>query len=190
MAGSTSSDPTYSQAARRFHWWTVAFVLVQIPLGLYMAYRGNVQKIFDATTNFLYSSHKLLGMIILLLVLARLIYRLTHGAPPDEPTIEPWQKVAGHANHWGLYLLLIAVPIGGWIGVSLYPALDIFGWFSLPGLVSPDQAMATKVFYYHFLGALAIVMLVGLHVSAALFHYFIRKDGVLRRMLPSAGKRE
>lgn len=190
MSPSAGSTVAYSATARRFHWWTVAFVLIQIPLGLYMSYRGNVQGIFDATTNFLYSWHKLFGMVILALVLARLIYRLVHGAPPDEPTIEPWQKGAAHATHWGLYLLLIAVPIGGWIGVSLYPALDIFGLFSLPGLVAPDQAAASKVFYYHFLGALAIVALVGAHVGGALFHYFIRKDGVLARMLPAAGRRD
>jgi len=188
MAGSSTSE-TYSPAARRFHWWTVALVAMQIPVGLYMAYRGNVQGIFDATTNFLYSWHKLFGMIILLLVLARLIYRLAHGAPADEPTIEAWQKGASHATHWALYLLLIAVPIGGWVGVSMYPALDVFGFFSLPALTAANQPMSEKVFYYHFLGAMAIVLLVAVHVSAALFHYLIRKDGVLMRMLPSAGKR-
>ncbi|MET0191806.1 MAG: cytochrome b [Hyphomicrobiaceae bacterium] len=189
MAGSSSGEVTYSPTARRFHWWTVAFILVQIPLGLYMSYRGNVQGIFDATTNFLYSWHKLFGMIILLLVLARLIYRLVHGAPSDEPTIETWQKGASHATHWLLYLLLIVVPIGGWLGVSYYGARDVFGLFSLPALVAENQDTATKVFYYHFLGALGIVLLVGAHVAGAMYHYFIRKDGVLMRMLPSAGKR-
>lgn len=189
MAGSASGEATYSSTARRFHWWTVALVLIQIPLGLYMSYRGNVQNIFDATTNFLYNWHKLFGVIILLLVLSRLIYRLVHGAPADEPTIEAWQKGASHATHWLLYLLLIAVPIGGWLGVSYYGARDVFGLFSLPALVAENQDTASKVFYYHFLGALGIVALVGAHVGGALFHYFIRKDGVLMRMLPSVGKR-
>jgi cytochrome b561 len=189
MAGSSSGEATYSPTARRFHWWTVLLVVIQIPLGLYMSYRGNVQGIFDDTTNFLYNWHKLFGIIILLLVLARLIYRLTHGAPADEPTIVDWQKGASHATHWLLYLLLIIVPIGGWMGVSYYGARDIFGWFSLPALVAENQDTATKVFYYHFLGAMGIVLLVGAHVSGALYHYFIRKDGVLMRMLPSAGKR-
>ena len=189
MAGSSSGEATYSPTARRFHWWTVAFILIQIPLGLYMSYRGNVQGIFDATTNFLYNWHKLFGVIILLLVLARLIYRLTHGAPSDEPTIEAWQKGASHATHWMLYLLLIAVPIGGWLGVSYYGARDVFGLFSLPALTAENQDTATKVFYYHLLGAMGIVLLVGAHVAGAMYHYFIRKDGVLMRMLPAAGKR-
>ena len=133
IRGASAQDATYSTAARRFHWWTVAFVAVQIPVGLYMAYRGNTLKLWDGLTNALYSSHKLLGITILVLVLARLIYRLSHGAPPDEPTITWWQKGAAHLNHWGLYLVLLVVPILGYIGISLYPALDIFGLFSLPG---------------------------------------------------------
>jgi cytochrome b561 len=185
----TTANAAYSIAARRFHWWTVALVATQIPLGLYMAYRGKVLDIWDGITNNLYSTHKLLGVVIFVVVLARLIYRLIQGAPPDEPTLTWWQKAASHLNHWGLYLFLLAVPIGGYIGISLYPALDIFGLFSLPGLVAPNQDAAARIFYYHWLGAVVIVLLVGMHIAAALFHYFIRKDGVLQRMLVSAGRR-
>jgi cytochrome b561 len=184
----STEDATYSTAARRFHWWTVLFVATQIPLGLTMAYRGNKLDIWDGLTNALYSSHKLLGIVIFLLVLARLVYRLRNGAPPDEPSLEWWQRGASHTTHWGLYLLLLVVPILGYIGVSLYPALDLFGIVSLPGLVAPNQDAAARVFYYHWLGAVAIVLLIGMHVGAALFHYVIRKDGVLRRMWVRAGR--
>jgi len=175
----------YSPTARRFHWWTVAFVLVQVPVGLYMAYRGNVLGIFDGTTNALYSAHKLSGIIIFLLVLARLIYRLTHGAPADEPTITWWQKAASHLNHWSMYVLLLAIPIAGYTGISLYPALDIFGLFSLPGLVSPNQPAAGTAFLVHFWLAVLLLAMIAVHFAAAMFHYLIRKDNVLTRMLPS-----
>ena len=188
ISRATAGDVTYSLPARRFHWWTVLFVTAQIPLGLYMTYRGNTLNIWDGLTNNLYSTHKLLGIVIFLVVLSRLIYRLTHGAPPDEPTITWWQKGASHLNHWALYLLLLLVPIGGYIGISLYPALDLFGLISLPGIVAPNQGAASAVFYYHWLGAVLIVLMVGVHVGAALFHYVIRKDGVLRRMLVRAGR--
>jgi cytochrome b561 len=183
-----AAEATYSPAARRFHWWTVLLVATQIPLGLAMAYRGNTLDIWDGLTNALYSSHKLLGMVIFLLVLARLAYRLSHGAPPDEPTLEWWQKAASHATHWGLYLLLLTVPVLGYIGISRYPALDLFGIVSLPGVVAPDQDAAARVFSLHWLGAAAIVLLLGAHVGAALLHYFIRRDGVLRRMWVRAGR--
>jgi cytochrome b561 len=183
------AETAYSSTARRFHWWTVALVAVQIPIGLYMAYRGNTLNVWDGLTNFLYSSHKLAGIAILVLVIARLGYRLVHGAPGPEPTIAWWQKIAAELNHWGLYILLLIVPVLGYVGISLFPALDIYGLFSLPGIVAPDQAAASKVFFYHWLGAVLIVLLVGAHVGAALFHYFIRKDGVLARMLPQVGRR-
>jgi cytochrome b561 len=76
----------------------------------------------------------------------------------------------------------------GYVGISLYPALDIFGLFSLPGIVAPSQEAAARVFYWHWVGAVAIVLLVGMHVGAALFHYLIRKDGVLQRMWVRAGR--
>jgi cytochrome b561 len=185
----SSGEATYTSTARRFHWWTVALVAVQIPVGLYMAYRGNTLNIWDGLTNFLFSTHKLAGITILVLVVARLGYRLVHGAPAPEPTITWWQRIASELNHWGLYVLLLVVPVLGYVGISLFPALDIYGLFSLPGIVAPDQAAASTVFFYHWLGAVLIVLLVGAHVGAALFHYFIRKDGVLARMLPQAGRR-
>lgn len=174
----------YSPTARRFHWWTVALILIQVPLGLYMAYRGNVQGIFDDLTNTLYSSHKLIGIIIFVVVLARLIYRLTHGAPADEPTLEAWHKGASHFNHWGLYLLLLATPIAGYIGISQYPALNIFG-IPLPGIVAADQDAAARTFLIHFWLAFVLVAFVAMHIGAALYHYVIRKDNVVTRMLPS-----
>jgi cytochrome b561 len=183
-----ATEATYSVTARRFHWWTVLLLAVQIPVGIYMSYRGNLLNIWDGLTNALYSSHKLLGIVIFLLVLARLLYRLGHGAPPDEPTITWWQKAGGHFNHWALYLALLVVPVLGYLGVSLYPALDIFGLFSLPGIVAPDQGAAARVFRWHLIGAVAIILLIGMHVGAALFHYVIRKDGVLRRMWVRAGR--
>jgi cytochrome b561 len=174
----------YSPPARRFHWWTVALILIQVPLGLYMAYRGNVQGIFDDLTNTLYSSHKLIGITIFVVVLARLAYRLTHGAPADEPTLEPWHKAASHLNHWGLYLLLLVTPIMGYIGISQYPALNIFG-IPLPGIVAADQDAASRTFLIHYWLAMVLVAFVAIHVAAALYHYVIRKDNVVTRMLPS-----
>ncbi len=181
----------YSGAARAFHWLTVAFLLVQVPLGLAMVYRGKVQNIWDGVTNTLYSSHKLIGVIILFVVVLRLAYRLAQGAPASEPTITGWQRVVSALNHWGMYVLLIVIPVLGYLGVSYYPALDIFGVFSLPGLVPPlepeqaTQAMAATVFRYHALAAFTLIGLVGLHVAAALYHYVIRGDNVLGRMVPA-----
>lgn len=174
----------YSGTARALHWLMFALIAVQIPVGFYMAYRGNTLNVWDATTNNLYSGHKLAGMVLLALAALRLLYRFSHGAPADEPTLETWQKAASHATHWGIYLLLFAVPVLGWVGVSYFPALDIFGLFKLPALVPPNEAMAAKVLAFHRITGVALAVLIAMHVGAALYHYVIRGDNVLARMLP------
>ena len=179
----------YSRPARFFHWTIVALIVLQAPIGVNMAYRGNTLEIWDALTGGLYTSHKLIGVTILVVVLCRLAYRLTHGTPADEPTLEPWQKVASHLNHWGMYVLLLCVPVAGYIGISLFPALDILGLFSLPGVVEPNREASATAFLVHRLLGRLLVLLVAIHVAAALFHYFIRKDNVLARMLPSLLRR-
>lgn len=197
----------YAPMARLLHWITVLFVTVLIPVGLYMVWRGKTTN-FDATTNTLYSAHKLGGFILFWLVVIRLIYRFTRGAPPDEPTLAWWQKAGSHLTHWGLYGLLLAMPILGWLGVTLYGALGTLGGLSLPpipgqdtlygvvqsigqaagfnppGLTPEKQKAAEFVFTLHFWGAMLMLLAIAAHVSAAILHHFVRGDGVLRRMLP------
>ena len=177
---------TYDSVARGLHWWTVAFLAVLFPVGIGMVIRGKWLDIWDTTTNNLYSTHKLLGFTLFLLVLARLAYRLARGAPRDEPTLDPWHKRAGHLNHRALYALLVAVPLAGWFGVQLFPALDVFGLFSLPAVVAPNNARSTLVLQIHAILAFTLLGLIALHVAAALYHHVIRGDGVLVRMLPAA----
>ena len=173
----------YSSTARTLHWTTVALLAVQFPVGLYMVYRGKSLNLWDGLTNVLYGGHKLVGVTILFVVLWRLVYRISRGAPADEPTIEPWQRVVSHLNHWGLYVVLIAAPIAGYIGISLFPALEI-GPITLPSMVAPDEEAAKTAFAVHGLLVLLLALLIAMHVGAALFHYIIRKDNVLGRMIP------
>jgi cytochrome b561 len=165
--------PVYSAVARHLHWVTAAAVLAMIPAGLAMTYRGN----------------KLLGFLVLWLVAGRLAYRLLKGAPPDEPTLLWWQKAGSHLVHWLLYGLLLIVPLLGWFGISLYPSLTVFGLFNLPAIAAPNQDLAGRVLNIHGTLAIAMGLLVCAHIGAALYHHLIRKDGVLRRMLPGLGQR-
>lgn len=176
----------YTPTARAFHWIVVALVAVQVPIGLYMVYRGGTLNIWDSVTNNLYSSHKLIGVIILAVVILRLGYRLSAGAPHPEPTLEPWQRIVSEITHWAIYLLLLVVPVLGYLGVSMYPALNLFGVFSLPALTVPDKQTSEALFEIHALAAFTLLTLVAMHIGAATFHYVIRKDNVLGRMLPGA----
>jgi cytochrome b561 len=184
--GAAIEDPTYSLTARRLHWWTVLLLATQVPLGLFMVRLGAATD-FAEPTGKLYDSHKLIGLAILMLVLARLAYRLAHGAPADEPTLEPWQKGVSHITHWVLYGLLIIVPMLGWLAISYYGPFEPFG-IKLPTLTAQNDAKATQVFHWHRLAAYALILFIGMHVGAALFHYVIRRDGVLCRMWVRAGR--
>ena len=179
----------YGRIARFLHWLTVGLVAIQVPVGVVMTYRGNTLNVWDAVTGTLYNGHKLVGVTILLLVLCRLGYRLRHGAPPDEPTLEPWQRIVSRLNHWGMYVLLICAPVAGYIGISLFPALDIVGPLSLPAVTAPDKETAKTAFMVHKLLAVTLVLLIAVHVAAALYHYFVRKDNVLGRMIPGLLRR-
>ena len=112
--------------------------------------------------------------MILALVVARLVYRLVHGAPADEPTITWWQKAASHATHWSLYLLLILVPLVGWLGISLYGAREVFGLVTIPALAAQNAEAYEPVLMLHKYLAYLTVALVAMHVGAAVvLHYLI-----------------
>jgi cytochrome b561 len=195
MASPQNYDiPVYAPPARRFHWLVVALLLLQFPIGWYMIYRSEempgvndkgeaVKGVWDGITNTLFSSHKTIGLIIFLVVLLRLGYRLTHGAPRSDPSVPAPLTGLSHAVHWGLYLLLIAIPIGGYIGISYGNYLDVFG-VHLPAITPEDKKMSEQFFGYHIIAAQVLFVLALLHIFAALYHKFVRKDRVVERMLP------
>lgn len=173
----------YTWPARFMHWLVVLLVIVMFATGNFMTDRGE-SGVWDATTNNLYSIHKLLGFAILWLIVLRLAYRLAVGVPDHPPTMAGWQKTASEIAHWGLYALLIAMPLSGWIGVSMFGALNVFGAFSLPAITSVDKATSEFVFEIHELLANAIFILVAIHVAGALYHAIILRDGIFQRMWP------
>ncbi|MGI9524664.1 MAG: cytochrome b [Hyphomicrobiaceae bacterium] len=179
---------SYSRMARFFHWLTVLLLLITVPVGMTMTYRGKELNLWDSTTNTLYSAHKLLGIVILGVVVLRLIYRLRHGAPQDEPSLSGVQRIVAHVVHWSLYGLLIIIPVVGWLGVSMFPALDVFGLFALPSLATPDKAGAELMFQLHDILGSVLLTLIAIHVTAALLHQFYFRDSVLRRMWPAKSR--
>ena len=195
MAQDPSYDlPTYTPTARRVHWLVALLIFIQLPLGFYMAYRGNdmetvnekgetVKGVWDTLTNTLYSSHKLIGITIFLLVVLRLIYRLTQGAPRPDPTVPAALTGVSHLVHWSLYALLIAVPIIGYKAISYGDYLDVFG-VHLPAIAEKNEELSKQVFEWHEMGAILIVVFVALHIVAAVYHKYVRKDRVVERMLP------
>jgi cytochrome b561 len=186
--------PTYTPTARGLHWLIALLILIQLPLGFYMSYRGNsmpsvdetgkpVIGVWDALTGYLYSSHKLIGLFVLALVVWRLLYRLTKGAPRSDPTIPPALIGASHLVHWSLYALLLAVPTLGYLATSYGDYLDVFG-VRLPMITEKNEDHSKQVFHWHALGAFLIVGFATLHIAAAFYHRFLRRDRVVERMIP------
>lgn len=180
----------YSGTARFLHWLTVIFILVMAATGLLMVYRGKDLNIWDQLTNTLYATHKTLGLVVLALMIVRLGYRLAKGAPPDEPSLNGLQRFVAHITHWSIYGLLIVLPVLGWIGISMFPALATFGGFNIPALTGPDPATSKQVLWVHAWLAYLLIALIAMHIAAALYHHVIRGDNVLRRMLPGLKPRQ
>jgi cytochrome b561 len=169
----------YTLTARVLHWLTAALVVIMIPVGVAMANAD-----FGAWQDTLYDLHRSVGALLLPLVLVRVLWRLIHPAPPLPRDIPAVQRFAAHATHWALYALLLGQAVVGWIATSAYRApIMVFWLFELPPIWREDRAFSEMMFTVHRFVGIAIALLVCAHIAAALYHHFIRRDGVLMRMV-------
>jgi cytochrome b561 len=174
-----TSDPAYSLTARTLHWITATLVLINLPLGLAIANIGD-----GPLKDWLYNLHRSIGVLVIPVILLRFIYRLSHRPAPLPANVPPIQQLAAHATHWLLYGLLIIQPFLGWIGTSAFPApIVVFGLFELPPIWWEDRAFSDLILTVHAVVGLAIACLVVMHIGAALYHHYVRRDAVLARML-------
>jgi len=172
----------YPATSKLLHWLVAACVLTTAPVAIVMTRMSE-----GPTRDTVYNFHKSLGVLILILMTLRLINRLAVGAPIADPGIAPWQKAVSSIVHTSLYVLLLAMPIVGYIANSAYGApTPFFGLFELPPIVGKDEELATQLFTLHRWTGWLVIILVLTHVSAAIYHYFVRRDNVLQRMLPRA----
>jgi cytochrome b561 len=171
--------PAYTVTARILHWVTASLVLFMLPLGLVIAnnWGGPLQ-------DQLYDLHRSIGALLIPIILVRVVYRWTHPPAPLPDDIPALQQLAANATHWALYALLIVQPFVGWIGTSAYRAtIVVFGLFELPPIWPEDRAFSDRVLFVHGLIGLTIAVLLAAHIGAALQHHFVRKDGILMRMI-------
>ena len=179
MATTERTVLRYSGVARTLHWVVAVLVLATIPVGFVL-----LSLPAGALQNRLFDLHRSVGVLLFVLVLARLVWRLSHPPPPLPADVPEWQQIASWLVHALLYALLLVNPLVGWWATSAYGApIHVFWLFELPPLVGKNEALATKIFAWHGRIGIALSVLIALHISAALYHHFIRRDGVLRRML-------
>ena len=172
----------YSNATVAFHWITAALVVVQAILG----FRFGMSEPGPARDE-VFLWHKTVGVVILLIVLARLIYRVKNPPPPFPPELPAWERHAAVWNHRAFYALLIAMPIVGFIAVSghaqggLTPLVGGIQIPTIPGISRQTGELAGEV---HELSAFLLIALILLHVAAALKHQFVDKWRGSARMPP------
>ncbi len=173
------TSAAYSATARALHWITAALVLIMLPLGVAITNEWG-----GALQDPLYDLHRSIGAAIIPLVILRLGYRLMHPPLPLPEDIPPIQQLAARATHWGLYELLIEQPFAAWVATSAYRApIMVFGLFELPPIWPQDRPLSGLLFVVHALIGAAIACLAAVHIGAALYHHFVRKDRVLLRMI-------
>lgn len=173
----------YSIGAMIFHWLIAVLVIVNWRIA------ANAENLDGAQRGLAFADHKALGMLILALTLARLGWRLTHPLPRLPDTYATWERVLARATHVAFYVLLIALPLGGWLASSMVlRPIDFFGLFTIPVLPTGlNKELGGTIFDVHATAATIMLYLIVLHVLGALKHTFVDKDMGIFRMLPFGG---
>ena len=166
----------YGSVAKLLHWVTAAMLVGLVILGLIVSEmeRGPDKQQLEGI-------HISTGLVLLVLITLRLLRRLRDPAPADPVDAPGWQKTAEHVTHWALYAAIYFQVLIGILGEGQRP-IAFFGLFEFGPLLERNQAQHELFEEVHASGWIVIAVLAGLHVLAALYHHFIRKDDVLRRM--------
>jgi cytochrome b561 len=175
----------YRPPARVLHWLIAILLLATIPIGVTMTTEGLARSTQDAMFIF----HKNVGVLIFLLMTARLIYRLAVPPPPLPASVPDWQRRIAGITHGLLYLLVFVMAISGYIRVVAggFPleSLDALG---VPRLAPRSDSLAETAKAVHSTTRWVLIPLILLHIGAGLFHGIVKRDGVLSRMLPSLSR--
>ena len=174
-----NTENRWGGMAQSLHWLMALGILGNGILGLIMDEMPRGMAKLNT-----FAIHKSIGLTVLALLILRVSWRLFDRAPPDEP-MPRWQRFAAHATHGVLYLLMLAIPLSGWIYNSLhgYP-LQWFKWFNLPALMEKNEALSDLAGETHEVLFWVLVAVLVAHVGGALVHHWFERDNTLLRMLP------
>jgi len=183
MPGSESSA-RYPLAVIILHWLIAVAVVGLVVLGWWMQAipKDPVGPRADA-----YNLHKSVGLTVLLVMVIRLAWRASH-RPPQLPPLPVWQARAAHAVHALLYALMFVDALSGYLGsaVSGFP-VKLFG-VVLPAWAGAHPAIKDACSVVHLVSSWALMIVIGLHLAATLYHQWVLRDGLLWRMWPRAGR--
>lgn len=174
-----NDERRFGWITRALHWLTALTIFVALPLGLWIA---EMEPSLAALKYF--GWHKTLGITVLALVLIRMVW---HGVSPPPPPLTAhaaWQDSAAKLVHRAFYVLLVAMPMSGWIASSA-TGIDtvIFSRWTLPRIAPVSEAWEEAAFEAHEVIAWCLVLLIAVHVAGAVHRAVVLKDGTLRRMV-------
>ena len=172
--------PAHHPVAMAFHWLTAAAVLGMLGVGLWMTGLPlGLPKLQ------IYAWHKWIGLAVLVLTVTRLLWRWRHPPPPLPATLRRWELILAPVAHWTLLVLLIAMPLSGWMMNSAAGvALHWFGSIPVPDLVPRDPQLFEALRFAHRVLSRVLIAVIVLHVAAVFGHDVLRRDGIFRRMWP------
>ena len=171
----------YGSVARFFHWVSSVLIIGMVIFGLWMTSLERSSFKFQ-----LYDIHKSLGLSILILIVLRIIWRIFNRVPAYPSSIPRWEQKLAHAFHGLFYLLVLSIPLSGWLmstAAQYFPNFWGLGQWIMPG-VPASQTLAKLGSKVHSFLAYALIVMLVLHVAMALKHHFLAKNNILKRMLP------
>lgn len=180
----------YDGVAMALHWLIALAVFLNIGVGLYM---GDLPR-EDLMKPVFFGLHMSVGLSVLVLAVVRIAWRLRHSIPALPADMPPWQKALARTVEFLLYVLTVAIPLAGWLMVSTGPhghGVNYFGLFNWPAIgpmanIAAENAHAVHetLETTHVILAWTLAGLAALHILAAVYHQRIRRDSVLKTMLP------
>jgi cytochrome b561 len=182
---SFSSSPAlplkYSAAAQFIHWFVAVAVIALLAIGPVMKRLVPEGSLRDNLYNF----HEALGALVLIVMVARLGRRVAFGVPPEDASMPLFEQRASLWAQYALYVLLFVATLLGWVGTNAYgDPVSVFGLFDLPAIIGKDHPLSDRIFVWHLICGILIGAIVALHIAGALYHWLVKRDSVLQRMLP------
>ncbi|RDI46482.1 cytochrome b [Aquicella lusitana] len=174
---------TYGSVAKFFHWLIFLLLFFMIVFGFFLE---DLPKDYQPVA---YNLHKLTGLTILALMVLRGFWALVNPKPALPADTLAWQRMAERIVHFLFYVAVITMPLAGWIGSVAGGRPPHLGDFKFTLPIEQNKALAEAAFELHGIVAIVIIVLFVIHVTAALYHHYIKRDDVLRRMLPYSGHR-
>ncbi len=170
----------YTRTAIALHWIIALLIFAAFPLGLYMH-----DLPLSPTKLKLFSYHKWIGVTVFLLAVVRISWRSTHHPPALPATLPAWEKFSAQSVHYLLYLLILAIPISGWLMSSAKGIQTVYlGIVPIPDLVQKDKELGDALLEVHESLNYTMLALLVAHVAGALKQQFIDHDDIMSRMLP------